>query len=216
MGTASIKITSGCATMDLPCNANSSTSVISSASNDSGLFETNLRDERYLPFEGSGVIATWRLELPAPTLAQFDYATMSDVILHLRYTARYGGDELRNAAAKSASEALVSPGALLIFVKQDFPSEWARATAKPASSPINLTLSRDLLPYVYAKTSKRQSVKVFDGTVDGKGVPRGFIPLVGDVINTDIGNAIKLGTLNDFQATTGGAEPILLVELGGN
>ena len=37
----------------------------SSAQNDTGMFETNLRDERYLPFEHSGVISQWQLELPA-------------------------------------------------------------------------------------------------------------------------------------------------------
>ena len=34
------------------------------AQNDSGLFEPNLRDERYLPFEGCGAISSWCLELP--------------------------------------------------------------------------------------------------------------------------------------------------------
>jgi len=47
--------------------------------NDSGLFETNLRDERYLPFENSGVVSEWQLELPAnPSKKdprQFDYDT---------------------------------------------------------------------------------------------------------------------------------------------
>lgn len=38
--------------------------VTSSAQNDSGLFETNLREERYLPFENSGVVSEWQLELP--------------------------------------------------------------------------------------------------------------------------------------------------------
>ncbi|MBA3494224.1 MAG: hypothetical protein H0T87_08970 [Gammaproteobacteria bacterium] len=38
--------------------------VTSSGQDDSGLFETNLRDEPYLPFEGAGVISTWRLEMP--------------------------------------------------------------------------------------------------------------------------------------------------------
>ncbi len=38
--------------------------VVSSGDNDSGLFEPNLRDERYLPFENAGVISEWRLELP--------------------------------------------------------------------------------------------------------------------------------------------------------
>ena len=38
--------------------------VTSSAQNDSGLFETNLRDDRYLPFEGAGAISGWRIQLP--------------------------------------------------------------------------------------------------------------------------------------------------------
>ncbi len=75
--------------------------VTSSAQNDSGLFEANMRDERYLPFENSGVISDWQLELPADPSkgdpAQFDYNTISDVILHIRYTAREGGALLRRA-----------------------------------------------------------------------------------------------------------------------
>ena len=39
--------------------------VTSSGNNDSGLFETNLRDERFLPFEGAGAESTWKLDLPA-------------------------------------------------------------------------------------------------------------------------------------------------------
>ena len=35
----------------------------SSAQNDSGVFELNFRDERYLPFEGAGAISEWSLEL---------------------------------------------------------------------------------------------------------------------------------------------------------
>jgi hypothetical protein len=59
--------------------------VTSSAQNDSGLFETNLRDERYLPFEYSGAISTWQLRLPADPRKNdpqaFDYAALADVIL---------------------------------------------------------------------------------------------------------------------------------------
>ena len=68
----------------------------SSAREDSGLFEFNFRDERYLPFEGAGVISRWRLELPAD-YRQFDYDTISDVVLHVRYTARDGGFSLKSA-----------------------------------------------------------------------------------------------------------------------
>jgi hypothetical protein len=76
--------------------------VTSSAQNDSGLFETNLRDERYLPFENSGVISEWQLQLPAnPSKGepcQFDYETIADVIFQIRYTAREGGELLRKGA----------------------------------------------------------------------------------------------------------------------
>ena len=37
----------------------------STGQSDSGMFELNFRDERYLPFEGTGAIGTWQLELPA-------------------------------------------------------------------------------------------------------------------------------------------------------
>ena len=108
--------------------------VTSSAQNDSGLFETNLRDERYLPFENSGVISEWQLELPAnPSKnepAQFDYDTISDVILHIRYTAREGGGLLRNAAMKELDELIragQAAGSVRLFsVRHEFPSEWHR------------------------------------------------------------------------------------------
>ena len=32
--------------------------------NDSGLFELNFRDQRYLPFEYMGAVSRWRIELP--------------------------------------------------------------------------------------------------------------------------------------------------------
>jgi hypothetical protein len=72
--------------------------VTSTGQNDSGLFELSLQDERYLPFEGSGAISTWKLKLNA-VYPQFDYRTITDVLLHLRYTARDGGEPLASAAS---------------------------------------------------------------------------------------------------------------------
>jgi hypothetical protein len=110
--------------------------VTSSGQNDSGLFETNLRDERYLPFENSGVISEWRLELPAdPSKGdplQFDYETISDVILHIRYTAREGGDLLRKKAIEHLNENIteVSVGSVRLFsVRHEFPTDWAKFKA---------------------------------------------------------------------------------------
>lgn len=116
--------------------------VTSAGQNDSGLFETNLRDERFLPFELAGAISEWRLELPAQ-VRQFDYDSISDVILHLRYTAREGGGLLRAGAAANLvtriEEAQAAGSVRLFSIRHEFPSEWARfkntenvSAAKPA------------------------------------------------------------------------------------
>jgi hypothetical protein len=106
--------------------------VTSSGQNDSGLFETNLRDDRFLPFEGAGAAySEWQIELPSnpskDELAQFDYGTISDVILHMRFTAREGGGPLRDGSIAGINELIKSKGAARLFsVKQEFPGEWSR------------------------------------------------------------------------------------------
>ena len=112
--------------------------VTSSAQNDSGLFETNLRDERYLPFENSGTISEWQLQLPMnPSRedpVQFDYDKISDLILHMRYTAREGGSLLRQEAISNLKALIKDANAArsirLFSVRDEFPSEWAAFQAK--------------------------------------------------------------------------------------
>lgn len=104
----------------------------SSGQNDSGLFELNFRDERYLPFEGLGAISRWRLELSA-AIPQFDYESISDAVMHVRYTAKRGDDELRDAASENV-RALMKAGTTgmqmrLLSLRYDFPTEWARFKA---------------------------------------------------------------------------------------
>ena len=53
-----------------------------------------LADPRYLPFEGAGAISSWRLEMPASN-NEISLAQVSDVVVHLRYTARDGGDTFK-------------------------------------------------------------------------------------------------------------------------
>ncbi|KAF5435693.1 hypothetical protein C5S36_02575, partial [Candidatus Methanophagaceae archaeon] len=103
--------------------------VTSSGQNDSGLFDPNLRDERYLPFEGAGTESTWKLELP-DDFKQFDYNTISDLILHLRYTAREGGALLKSGAVQQINDivehAETSGLARSFSLKHNFPTEWHR------------------------------------------------------------------------------------------
>jgi hypothetical protein len=123
--------------------------VTSSGQSDSGMFEPNLRDERYLPFEGAGAISTWRLELPA-ALPQFNYATISDVILHVRYTAREGGASLRSAAAARVSNLNGFALTRLFSLRHEFPTEWAAfKTAQPVINKRAAELRIDLKPEHY-------------------------------------------------------------------
>jgi organic radical activating enzyme len=95
------------------------------------MFELNFRDERYLPFEGAGAISTWRIELSAD-FRQFDYDTISDVILHLKYTAREGGEPLRSGAVNELTalfDQAAAAGCVRLFsIRHEFPTEWAKFT----------------------------------------------------------------------------------------
>lgn len=153
--------------------------VASSARNDSGLFETNLRDERYLPFESSGVISEWQLQLPAnPSRGeprQFDYETISDVVLHIRYTAREGGDLLRRGAqesVKAAIDAAQAAGSVRLFsMRHEFPTEWSKFKSQSPGANQRFELSVTLRPehYPHWSQGRLKSVKRVDVLARGAG-----------------------------------------------
>lgn len=95
----------------------------STGQNDAGLFEVSFHDDRYLPFEFRGAVSRWRLELP-PENNYFAMDTLSDVILHLNYTSREGGDRLRRAARETAQRELPGEGWCLFDVRHDFADAW--------------------------------------------------------------------------------------------
>lgn len=123
--------------------------VTSTGTNDSGLFETNMRDERYLPFEATGAISEWQLDLP-DDVPRFDHDTITDVILHLRYTARQGGDPLRSAAVANLRTAVdnasTAGSARMLSLRQEFPGEWA-AFAAAGSGDLTVRLRDQHYPY---------------------------------------------------------------------
>ena len=124
----------------------------STGQSDSGMFELNFRDERYLPFEGTGAIGTWQLELPV-AFRQFDYGTISDVILHLRYTARDGGSGLRDCVEGALRELLnemtLAANRSGLFqaynLRQQFPNEWWQLRETNATQ---ITLGLQYLPFL--------------------------------------------------------------------
>ncbi len=122
--------------------------VTSGGISDSGLFETNLRDERFLPFEGAGAESTWKLDLPKPeNYPSFDYTTISDVILHIRYTARQGVDatKVKNTLDGLFGTASQSNLALLFSLRHDFPTEWAEFVN--GTGNFTATIRKDYFPY---------------------------------------------------------------------
>ncbi|MBC7814836.1 MAG: hypothetical protein H7175_27005, partial [Burkholderiales bacterium] len=112
----------------------------SSGQNDSGLFELQFRDERYLPFEGAGIISLWSLELfndlPSNNpdfgkpLRQFDYNTVSDAILHVKYTAREDAGGFKNRAIthlrRYFDAETTTPSMRLFSLREEFPAQWHR------------------------------------------------------------------------------------------
>lgn len=143
--------------------------VTSTGNADIGMFDPQLKDERFLTFESSGVISSWRLELPAE-YPQFDYSTISDVILTIRYTARDGGDSLRKVATAAIAEKLVLPQtttpkvplrSVLFSCRSDFSTEWAKARSTDAA--LKIQIKNDLLPYwMEAAKLKVQEVSYAD------------------------------------------------------
>ncbi|XXT18781.1 hypothetical protein WME94_52000 [Sorangium sp. So ce429] len=120
--------------------------VTSTADSDSGMFD--VRDDRYLPFEGSGVVSEWQLELPGD-LRSFDYDTIQDVVLHLRYTAREGGAPLRAAARAAFSAWAAQPGAppfsRMFSLRHEFAVAWTGfVTPAEAETPEQASMVLDL------------------------------------------------------------------------
>jgi receptor-binding and translocation channel-forming TcA subunit of Tc toxin len=142
--------------------------VTSMGQNDSGLFETNLRDERFLPFEGAGAESTWKLDLPNPNeYPAFDYTTISDVILHIRYTVRQGVIP-SNVTTALKSELAGENGndlGLLFSLRHDFPNEWAAFLKSPSETrEFSATIRMDHFPYfVQQKQIHVQSGVLVDG-----------------------------------------------------
>jgi hypothetical protein len=144
----------------------------STAQNDSGLFELNFRDERYLPFEGAGAVSLWRIDLPKDCNA-FDFDTISDVILKLNYTAREGGSLLKEKAKAAMNQAISdekAPLARFFSAKHEFPTPWHQflnSTGANATLTLNIDLER--FPFQFrGKTITIQQVELFLPLKDGK------------------------------------------------
>jgi hypothetical protein len=169
------------------------TIATSSAQRDAGVFELNFRDEQLLPFEGAGVISRWTLELPGRPVElpgrpvrQFDYQTISDVIVHVQYKARESAEpSIRSDVASHLVAALNDfrmpdgapssderPGLKRAFsMAHEFGTEWFRflhPAAGTSGNALTIQLSKQLFQHVFhALTITINGVEIY--FVDGQG-----------------------------------------------
>lgn len=206
----------------------------SSGQGDSGLFQLNFQDERYLPFEGSGVISNWRLELSGKwrnlssggliEFPQFDFDTISDVIFHINYTARDGGAILKEAAVSALLDAINTmalgedgerTGLFRIFsARHEFPNQWQKfqhPADSATSQALQLAMTSERFPFLFrGKTINVNKValllKLGGGFTSSDGAGIQFdLTLAGGTIPLELNPSdVFGGLLHDEQVLTSG------------
>jgi hypothetical protein len=111
---------------------------------------------------------------------QFNYDSISDVIFHIRYTAREGGELLRKGAMKNLKENIESAIAVgstrLFSIRHEFPNDWEKFKSVVLGNGVSLaelslTLREEHYPIwskgaldvvhemaVYARTTKNSVI----------------------------------------------------------
>ncbi len=143
----------------------------SNAQNDSGMFELSFRDDRYLPFEGAGAISEWSLELFSDLsssdfgkpLRQFDYNTLSDAILQVKYTAREDAGPFKKGAVAHLRNYFEQDGAThslrLFSLRQEFPTQWSRFL-NPVSPATDNVFELAMEPRLFPLLDQGQTLKI--------------------------------------------------------
>ncbi|KAJ1329746.1 Tc toxin complex TcA C-terminal TcB-binding domain-containing protein [Microdochium nivale] len=202
--------------------------ALSTGNQDSGAFELNFSTgERYVPFEGAGVISRWKLEFPAP-YPQFDYRSISDVLFTVRYTALDGSalwqKEATDAVRKFRSEVGGGGGSsggggsdkdqgqgayILVDLPVDLADEWhcfkiqLVAAGPDSDKPVSMDLSR--LPNLLPFWSPRHATSVAGVSVAIQPA-KGAVKVLGRVLAEQETSGDKLRLLGMPDTATGESE----------
>lgn len=161
----------------------------STGQNDSGTFELNFRDERYLPFEGAGAASSWQLELNGKhtdsdgkifDVSQFDYNAIADVILHISYTAREGSDEFKKGAVDNLRDFTNGqningdgPFRQYFSIRRQFAGEWVKFLNQPdrfGNQVLSIDLTQDRYPFFTRSKNIRISKVILFAKSNEKGL----------------------------------------------
>jgi hypothetical protein len=116
--------------------------AVSNGVNDSGLFELNFNDQRYLPFEGTGAVSSWRLSMPVSTNL-FNFESISDIIVQVNYTAYNGGTKFRNDV-QGLDAMRTRTGSRFFNMAQNFSQQWFTFMNVHPVAMVNQTLLFDI------------------------------------------------------------------------
>jgi len=151
----------------------------STAQSDAGVFELSFGGDRYMPFEWLGAISQWHLTLPK-AFRQFDYQTISDVVLTISYTAQQDGDlRARVEGQTAALESTVldyfskNPAQRVFSLRQDFSTAFIRLLRSTTGTKVKIELSDLNFPLFVRGRSMVTSGVVLLRTVAGA-PPNGF------------------------------------------
>ncbi|MEM6828911.1 MAG: hypothetical protein AAF551_00245 [Bacteroidota bacterium] len=127
---------------DWKANQQVALSYVDQYTENNGIFELRYYDDRYLPFEGTGAVSLWRLELNGKQGFTYKTEDLLDVTIKLRYTANQGGTAFANAVKGS-----LKPYQTTSFfdVGYNFPDQWNDFLLGD-SDDLELTFTRDMFP----------------------------------------------------------------------
>ena len=182
--------------------------AVSTGQNDSGVFELNFRDERYIPFEGAGAISKWSLTLPNK-FREYDYDSIVEVGISLRYTAFGGGVKFRNAAEGyledyvKGIEDLSREEGLFAFcdIPYDFSGAWYKANQPPDGATERLVVLDNLLDRLptYTKRTPKNKILATDVYVfTSAALPSGSLSLLQGADETPLNDGPAVGSMKSF------------------
>jgi hypothetical protein len=124
-----------------------------------------------------GAVSRWRIELP-PENNYFDPDTLTDLVIRLGYTAREGGEPLRQAAFAAARRHLPGDGWRFFEVRHEFPDAWQQLRdamrEEGRHARLRLRFDRQMFPFIpHGREITVENVAIlFDAhEVDGRDCP---------------------------------------------
>jgi hypothetical protein len=191
------------------------TIATSSGQNDAGLFEVNLHDERWLPFEGQGAVSAWTLELN-PASNNFDFSTITDVVLHVRYTARLGIAESTVLAGIAPTPGVLR--SILVSTRNTFGDVYYRffnpTNTTATQQTLTLPITKAIFPFSNLGTPTIHDIYVFFALAETPSAGTTMAATFGATNGTAASLALGVGAPSTWNPPPSGTPPMLSGDAG--